>query len=477
MDTSSVFSLIFSVIYPLLIVGTIFVVVSENRNPTKTVAWLLVLVFLPAIGLVVYFVFGQDSRKKRRKDPLYHDFLQKIYASFPENDENPHWENHAKQVRKEYKTLVDLLEKNDDSQTTYGNEVEIITKGTRKFDALVEDMENAKHHIHVEYFYFKKDAIGKKIKEILMNKASQGVEVRFIHENIANITVLPYFYNEMKKAGVEVVPFCKASFPWIRRQLNYRDHRKIVVIDGKTAYTGGMNIGDEYVNLWRDTHLRIKGQAVNMLQSTFLYYFLCSGGKEIADFRPYFLPQKNYSDNLMQIVPESPASCWSYLRLSMIHLINIAQRYIYIQTPYYLPSEPLLEALQTAALRGVDVRIMISAKSDFFFMDPAIHSYYEQSLQAGIKIYERFDTFIHAKTLVADDYLSVIGSANMDFRSMEQSFEINCYMYDEHLALENKYIFVQEMDVCTELTLEQWAKRPWYKKITESIMRLFSPLL
>lgn len=477
MSASSVFSLIFTIVYILLIVGTILIVLFENRNPTKTVAWLLVLVFLPAIGLAVYFIFGQESRKKNHKNPVYRDFSKELLSNLIENPEGLNLEIHEEKVRGKYATLVDLLEQSDDSFMTYGNDVEVITKGKRKFDALIEDMENAKHHIHMEYFYFRRDETGRKIKEILMRKASEGVEVRFIHENIANIAVRPRFYNEMKKFGVEVVTFFKGSLPWIRRQLNYRDHRKIVVIDGIIGYTGGMNIGNEYVNEWRDTHLRIKGQAVNVLQATFLYYFFCSGGKRVTDYKPYFPPYENYSDNLMQIVPESPASPWAYLSLSMTHLINIAQRYIYIQTPYYLPSESLLQALQTAALRGVDVRIMLSHKSDFFFMDPAIHSYYEESLQAGIKIYERFDTFIHAKTLVADNYLSVIGSANMDLRSLEQSFEINSYIYDENIAVQNKQIFTQEMELCTELTLEAWAKRPWYKKIIESIMRLFSPLM
>ncbi|MDR0364250.1 MAG: cardiolipin synthase [Bacteroidales bacterium] len=473
----SVLSLIFSIIYILLIAGTILVVVSENRTPTKTVAWLLVLVFLPAIGLIFYFVFGQDSRKKRHSDASYQKFSREVLSCLVQNPSQVDFEIHQHKVRKEYTTLIDLLEKSDDSRTTYGNDVEVITIGKRKFDALVEDLENAKHHIHMEYFYFRKDETGKKIKEILMRKASEGVEVRFIHENIANIAVSPRFYNEMKKSGVEVVAFSKSTLPWIRRQINYRNHRKIVVIDGKIGYTGGMNIGNEYVNEWRDTHLRIMGQAAHVLQSSFLYYFFCSDGKQITDFKPYFPPYENYSDNLMQIVPESPASPWPYLLLSIIHIINITQKYIYIQTPYYLPSESLLKALQTAALRGVDVRIMLSHKSDFFFMDPAIHSYYEESLLAGIKIYERHDTFIHAKTLVADDYLSVIGSANMDFRSLELSFEINSYIYDEKIAAQNKDIFIREMELCAELTLAAWKKRPWYKKFAESVMRLFSPLL
>lgn len=477
MDTAEILTLIFSIAYLTLIVGTILIIVFENRNPTKTLAWVVVLMFLPAIGLIFYYIFGQDSRKKRKRDKGYKDFSHEILSSLVDNPDTINLETNEEKVHPEYRSLVDLLEKSDNSWTTYGSDVEIITEGERKFDALIQDLEGAKHHIHMEYFYFKRDNTGRKIKEILMKKAAEGIEVRFIHENVANIAVLPHYYNEMKKAGVEVVRFSKTTLPWVRRQINYRDHRKIVVIDGEIGYTGGMNIGDEYRSKWRDTHLRILGQGVHSLQSTFLYYFYSSGGKKIRNYKPYFPPSTIYSENLMQIVPESPNSEWPYLLLSMVHIVNNAKKYIYIQTPYYLPTESLLNALQTAALRGVDVRIMLSHKSDFFFMDPAIHSYYEESLRAGIKIYERHDEFIHAKTLVSDNYLSVIGSANMDFRSLELSFEINSYMYDTQIASKNKAIFIKEMDLCKEVLLDQWMKRPWYKKIAESIMRLASPLL
>jgi cardiolipin synthase len=473
MDSTAIFQWIFTAVYVLLIVGTLLVVIFENKNPTKTLSWMLVLMFLPAAGLILYYIFGQDTRKKRRKEITYDDFGKDILANLG-IDETVNIEIHERKVSDQYANLVNLLKGSDYSYVMYGSDVEIITKGERKFEALLNDIEQAKHHIHMEYFYFKRDETGRKVKELLMKKASEGVEVRFIHENIANITVSPRFYNEMKKAGVQVIPFSKASLPWMRRQLNYRDHRKIAVIDGTIGYMGGMNIGNEYANDWRDTHLRILGQGVNALQTTFLYYFYCSGGKRIIDYTPYFPVYEQYSDNLLQIVPESPGSPWPYLLLTMIQIAGSARDYLYIQTPYYLPSDSLLHALQAAALRGVDIRIMLSHKSDFFFMDPAIHSYYEESLSAGIRIYERHDRFIHAKTLVSDDYLSVIGSANMDFRSLELNFEINCYMYDKKIAMKNKAIFEEEMKLCQEVRLETWIKRAWWKKASESLIRPFS---
>lgn len=469
----------FSIIYLLLLISTIIVVFLEDqREPSSTMAWLLVLIFLPAIGLVLYYVFGQTPRIKREEPFSYDDFRYQIAADFaPDKDPNPAFEDHSDKILPAYLPLVKLLSQRNDARVNYGSDIEVITSGQRKFQALYEDLENAKHHIHIEYFYFRKDATGKRVREILMRKASEGVEVRFIYENIANIDISPRYYYAMEKAGVQVVRFSKITLPWARRQLNFRDHRKIVVIDGKIGYTGGMNIGDEYAEKWRDTHLRILGQGVHALQSCFLYTWCCSGGKHVSSYSDYFPEVKTATNNLMQIVSESPASEWPYLLLAMVHIVSHTQKYIYIQTPYYLPSGSLLQALQTAALQGVDVRIMVPRKSDFVFMDYATHAYYDESLKAGIRIYEYQDCFIHAKSLVADDYLSVIGSANMDFRSLELSFEINAYMYDPNIAAKNKALFMEDMEHCKEVLYEAWKKRPWWQRIFESVMRLLSPLL
>lgn len=473
-----VFKLIIYLLYLLTVVGTIFVVVSENRNPTKTLSWVLVLVFLPAIGIVFYYVFGQNNRKKRPVNISSEDFTNEIFSDLIANGHRQEILVSKEKVLPEFQSLAHFLEKSNDSKVWYGSDVEIITVGKRKFEALLEDLENARHHIHMEYFYFKKDETGKKVKEILMKKASEGVEVRFIYENVANIAVLPKYYYEMREAGVQVLPFSKSTLPWVRRKLNYRNHRKVVVIDGNVGYMGGMNIGNEYANNWRDTHLRILGQGVYGLQANFLYDWYSSAGKKVnQNYMKYFPVCGKYSDNLMQIAPESPDSPWPYLLIATTDIVSNAKDYIYIQTPYYMPSEPLLQALQTAALKGVDVRIMVSRKSDIIFMDYATQSYYDESLKSGIRIYELQDVFSHAKTMVSDDYLSVIGSANMDFRSLELSFEINAYMYDPKIAEQNKTIFFEDMKGCKEVLLDEWRKRSFWRKFLESIMRLFSPLL
>lgn len=476
MDITSIVLLLLSIIYFLLIVGTFIVILTDKTNTSRTIAWLLVLMIIPAIGLVLYYVFGYSPRRNNKGIEEYNKFKAALTSEMPEI-ENYYEGVYKEKVRPQYHPLVDLLERSNDSWLLYGSKVEIMTTGQAKFDALINDLENARHHIHMEYFYFRKDKTGNHIREILMRKAAEGVKVRFVYENIANIDINPRYYYTMRKAGVEVLPFSKGSLPWIRRNLNNRDHRKIAIIDGKIGYTGGMNIGDRYAFEWRDTHLRIKGQGVYGLQYNFLHIWFESAGGLPENIREYFPPCKSYTNNLLQVVPEAPNSRWPYYLLASVHIVSNAKKHIYIQTPYYMPADSLLQALKTAALSEIDVRVMVSRKADIFFMGPAIHSYYQESLEAGIKIYELTDTFIHAKTMVVDNYVSVIGSSNMDLRSLELSFEINTYMYDEEIARQNCEIFFNDMHGCREIILERWKNRSWIRKIIESVMRLFSPLL
>lgn len=472
------FTIFFTVAYLLLIISTVVVILTENSNPSKTVAWLLILMVLPLIGIILYYVFGYNPRRSGRSEENFIKFRNRLFAGISvekASELGGYVKN--EEVAPEYLPLISLLQRSNQSDVLFGSDVEVITSGQRKFEALMEDLENARHHIHIEYFYFRRDATGRRIREILMRKAGQGVKVRFIYENIANIDISPRYYYAMRESGVEVMKFTKASLPWIRRNLNYRDHRKIVVIDGRIGYTGGMNIGDDYSIKWRDTHLRILGAGVYSLQTNFLHAWYESGGGLPGDLDAYFPKAELYSRNLMQIVPEAPDSRWPYLQMSIVNLIQNAKKYIYIQTPYYIPPEPVYEALKSAALSGVEVRIMVSRKSDIFFMDPVTQSYYEESLRAGIKIYELTDIFSHAKSIVADDYLSVIGSANMDARSLDLSFEINTYMYDADIAAQNRTIFFDDMNGCREVLLHQWLKRPLWKKLIQSVMKLFSPLL
>jgi len=473
----SFFNYLFSVntilfiIYLVLIAGTVLVVISENRSPIKTMAWLLVLIFVPVVGLIIYNIIGQDTRRMRHISEIKYRQIKQL--SFKNLTYNKNIKIHP-----EYANLINMLKNSNLSPVLQGSKIEIITEGQRMYEALLQDLENAKRHIHIEFFIFNNDETGYTVRNMLMKKAAQGVEVRFIYDNIANFWVPRKFYKEMKKSGVQITSMMKAHITKFANRINYRNHRKIVVIDGRVAYTGGMNISNRYFKdpTWRDTHLRLVGQGVLGLQANFLIDWY-SSGEAFLDDADYFPETKNYTQNLMQIATGGPYSLYHNLLQATVNIIIGAKKYIYMQTPYFLPSEPLFQALQMASLSGVDVRLMVSRRSDSRYVDPAAHSYYADLLEAGMKIYETEGRFMHAKTLVADDNISVIGSANLDFRSFETNFEINCNIYDTDIALKNKEIFLRDMQQCRQVDFEEWKKRPQWRRFIDSFMRLFAPLM
>lgn len=473
-----VMTAIASIIFLFMLTGVVLVILNDNQDSGRKIAWLLVIGILPFIGLLLYIIFGLNFRKPgifQFRNRKFLDIFEKKAGErtreilFNSDDE--------KSIRPEYLSLSHLLKKNSGLSVTAGNEVEIITSGGRKLEALVNDLLSARHHIHFEYFYFLKDDGSRRIKELLMKKAREGVKVRFIHENIANITIWPSYYDEMKKAGVEIVKFTDPN-SFLLSKFNYRDHRKIVVIDGKVGYTGGMNIGDDYFFRWRDTHMRITGNAVASLQYCFLNSWITSGGNIDGGFDEFFpLDRAIHDDKLIQIIPDEPDMEFPVLHMGALWAAHHAKKYLYIQTPYFVPPEPLMLALKSAAIQGCDVRLMVPEKADLFFMDPANKSFYQDCLEAGIRIFEKGGRFIHSKAMVSDDYLSIIGSANMDYRSLELNYEINAYIYNEEIATKNRMIFMEDIKECREIRLEDWKKRPWYRKLFQSVMRLFAPLL
>ncbi len=474
----NILSITVSVIGVFLILGAILVILNDNQDSGRKIAWILIIGILPVIGLLLYIVFGMNFRK-----PGFFQLRNRKFLEIFEDNASRRTKDmlfnivEEERIRPEYRSLSRLLKKDSGLTVTDGNEVEIITSGGRKLEALVNDLLTAKRHIHFEYFYFLKDDGSRRIKDLLMQKAREGVRVRFIHENIANITIWQGYYNEMKEAGVEVVKFTNPN-AFILSRFNYRDHRKIVVIDGKIGYTGGMNIGDDYFFRWRDTHMRITGNAVGTLQYCFLNSWVTSGGRIEGGFDEFF-PQERavHDDKLVQIIPDEPDREFPILHMGALWTAHHTADYLYIQTPYFVPPEPLMMALKSAAFKGCDVRIMVPEKADLFFMRPANKSFYKECLEAGIRIFEKGGKFIHSKSMVSDDYLSIIGSANMDYRSLELNYEINTYIYNEELAKENKRIFFEDLANCREITLEQWSRRPWYQKFLQSVVRLFAPLL
>ena len=468
----------------LCIIGTILVILSDEDGDTgKRVAWIIVVVVLPVVGILCYIVFGLNPRFNSR----YGEYSRRLYESFRElSDERAFrklfGEANKTRIREGYRELSVLLSHSNGTTVTDNNTVEIITSGRRKFDALVQDLENARNHIHMEYFYFRKDDGSRRIREILMRKAREGVKVRFIHENIANIDISPRYYNEMKKAGVEVVKFTKPEnqSPEVQREAQLPGPQEDSGSStGKIGYTGGMNIGDDYFVRWRDTHMRITGNAVYALQYSFLYSFLTSGGAAPQSFKELFpdTDSGQKRNELVQIVPDQPNDRWPVIQMGAVWTVQHSRKYVYIQTPYFVPPEPLLQALKSAALKGADVRIMIPRKTDHLYMDLANKAYYSGCLEAGVRIFEKKGSFIHSKTIVSDDYLSVIGSANMDYRSLSLNYEINAYIFNEATAVGNRESFHRRPCRVRRDTMDSWARRPWYLKLAQAVMRLFAPLL
>lgn len=532
-------------LYVLLILSVFTVILVDKGDSGRKFAWLLIIAVLPVVGLALYLMFGINYRHHwifNRRHQRYRDIFEA--GTTPELNRILFGHSNEERIREEFRPLARLLGAENYPSVTSGNDIEIITSGQRKFDLLREDILAAKESIHIEYFHFGNDKGSKTIKRLLMQKAREGVKVRFLYENIANFPIASAYYNAMRKAGVEIVKFTNPRMHLLdfATKLNYRNHRKIVVIDGKIGYTGGMNINDHYFRLWRDTHMRITGNAVAVLQYTFLDSWLTGGGtidKAMIDFypmaektapdlsrpvteptisvtEPVEVPEKTgflravastgsatretgsatgetgsatgeeidfrathptLKGKLIQIVPDEPDLPLPILQLSYEWALQHAKKYIYLQTPYFVPTEPVMDALKTAALCGVDVRLMLPEVADNILMRPANRAYYEEALQAGVRIFLRQGEFIHAKTFVCDDYLSSIGSANLDFRSFAINYEVNSYIYDEETAIMNKGIFMFDIRQCRELTLEEWNRRPWYSRILESLMRLFAPLL
>ena len=471
---------IWEILFALLLIGTAFVIIVDKGDPGRKLAWLLVITFLPILGLILYLCFGVNFRHHwifRRRHVRYRD----AFLSGTDDHLNnllfqaSGWDR----LPDRYRPLSLLLSSESGLRLSDGNELEIITKGSWKFCLLMEDLRAAQHSIHMEYFHFGNDAGSRAIKEVLMQKAREGVEVRFINENIANFPISSLYYDDMKRAGVEVQKFTNPRSHLLNliTLLNYRDHRKIVVIDGKIGYTGGMNINDKYFLRWRDTHLRLTGKAVASLQYLFLDSWLISGGSLTRPVRDYFPVTEPGGGRLMQIVPDSPQAENPVLQLAYEWVLQHAKDYVWLQTPYFVPPEPVLDALKIAAIGGTDVRIMLPATSDNFFMRPANRLYFKELIEAGVKIYLRRGEFMHCKTFVCDDDLCSVGTANLDYRSFNINYEVDAFVFDRETALQCKEIFLNDLALCDAVTMETVRAGRWYHRIGEGLIGLFAPLL
>lgn len=469
------------VFYLLVVIATVFTVLHERRDPVRALSWIAVIVLLPFIGIGLFLFFGQDYRKQKifnRKE--IKDLKQFEHLSYKQLREIDSFSNPEVAANRE---IITLLLNNNKSLLTTNNRLEVLNDGQQTFSSLIDALGRAESFIHLEYYIFENDVLGGEIAGILKEKARAGVEVRFIYDDVGSWNLKRSFIKSLREAGVQVHCFMPVVFPWLTSKINYRNHRKIVVIDGKVGFTGGLNIADRYLNgtkhgPWRDTHLKIEGTAVHMLQLTFLTDWYFATGIQLRDKEKYLALRGGYvGDTAVQIATSGPDSDWATIMQAYFAAINKATDHIYISTPYFMPGESLLTALKVAALSGIDVRIMLPSRSDSKIVYWASRSYIAELLEARIKVYLYNEGFNHSKIMTIDNHFSSIGTANMDNRSFEDNFEVTAMIYDRGITDQLEQRFLQDLEGCTKLTRRRWATRSRTDMLKESVARLFSPLL
>ena len=480
--------LLLEIVYTLAVIATCLRIIYDTRSTTKTLAYLMLTVFLPIAGIIIYFCIGTNYRKRKlysKKIVKDEQMQKKITKEIYEASEKI-WNTVPDGILK-YQKLAHLLLNDGTSYLSGNNKVEILLNGEQKFPEVLRSLKEARSHIHIEYYIYEDDEIGNAIKDVLIEKAQQGVKVRLIYDDFGSRSVRNNVIPELIKAGVQAYPFYKVLFIALANRLNYRNHRKIIVIDGCVGFTGGINVSDRYINkpenadkqvFWRDTHVKISGTGVYYLQ----YLFICDWNfcsDEELGIQPGFFCEPELKDGgaILQIAASGPDSDNPTILFSLIQLIGMAEREILITTPYFIPGESLLDALVVAALSGVKVKLLVPDKSDSVMVASAARSFYGELLAVGVEIYQYQKGFIHAKTVVSDGQLSVIGTANMDNRSFELNFEVNCVIYDSNTAEKMTDIFNQDLADSVQINAGDWEKRPLYKQLPEKLSRLLSPLL
>lgn len=459
--------------YFLSILTVIIVILGENRNPVKSLAWVTILILLPAVGLVLYFFFGRNIKNKRMISRRNKRRLRRT-SQLPAGQTN-----RPKGLSVQSEQLARLVTSLVGSPYYTDNQLEIFSDGTSKFNALKADLIAARQYIHVQYYIFEDDTIGHQIAEILMDKARAGVKVRVIYDHVGSFRVNSHFFKRLRKAGVEAYPFFKVTFLPLASRVNWRNHRKMVIIDGKVGYIGGMNIADRYVDggakfkLWRDCHLRVSGPAVAALHYSFArdWNFM---GRELLEEVPSPLSAGNAG---VQLVTGGPMSRWETLGQVFAKAIASANKRVWIQTPYFMPPDYLAKTIQNAALGGVDVRIMIPRRGDSVLLGLASRSYFTELLRSGVKFYMFEPGMLHSKLMIIDDDIATVGSTNFDFRSFEHNFEGNFIIYSKDFNERLQQVFLNDQTVATRIHSVSWKKRPLHQKAAESVLRLLSPIL
>lgn len=477
------------ILYFLIILGTIVRIIIDTDNSIKSLGYILVVIFLPIIGIILYFSIGINYRKRKLYNKKFiqnTELFDMLKAEIYDYTYNRLDESH--EMINEFGRTVKMLLADSLSPLAQAKQTKLLINGEQKFEEVIKALEGAENHIHIEYYIFSDDEIGNRIKDILIRKVREGVEVRFIFDDFGSHKLRRRMFDELRKGGVKVAAFYRVRLYALANRLNYRNHRKIIIVDGKVGFVGGINVDDKYINngkyrlYWRDTHLMFEGIAVWNLQYIFMSDWNFSTDERIAIDKRYFdleasVLTANKTDALIQIAASGPDSSVASIMLSLLGIIMACKQRLYITTPYFIPNDTIINAIKHAALSGVDVRLLVPYKADSVIVNAASSSNYTKLLAAGVRIYRYKKGFVHAKTLIADDTLSVIGSANMDMRSFDLNFEVNALIFSTNINQQLYNAFINDIANSEELDQCKWHNRSRWRKLGEGTARLLSPLL
>ena len=466
------------VIYQIIAIMAVIHVVMDNRQPAKTMAWALVIWFIPVVGIVFYLFFGINTRKERHvSERSMNQLTKRSMLEFAEQ--------HDLRLPEKHKPLIDLFVNQNLALPFKDNHIDIYTEGYTFFPALLAAIGQARQSIHIDMYIFADDALGTLVADALIDRAHEGVEIRVIYDDVGCWNVKHRFFERMREEGIQVMSYLPVRFPSFTSKVNYRNHRKIVVIDGNVGFIGGINIALRYVKgtgqmPWRDTMIKVTGGAVYALQRAFLvdWYFV---DRTLLSDRKYYPPvlrdEQTVNNCLAQVVTSGPVTPYPEIMQGFVRIILGARRYLYLETPYFLPNDSVLFALKTAALAGVDVRVLCPMYSDARFVEWASRSYLREVVEAGVQVSLYKPGFLHSKLMVCDDAITTCGSTNLDFRSFENNFEANIFFYDEGVALRMKKVYLDDEKQSILLTdVPGRMNRGFFKRLWESVTRMLSPL-
>ncbi|PHN01698.1 cardiolipin synthase [Flavilitoribacter nigricans] len=471
------------VLYAVVLARVILTVLLERGSPARSLAWTLFIIVAPVIGIGSYFLFGKRVRKRRlfqiKHSPeveAFHRYVQSQHENYDRSDiaRDP--------ILRANNRLIALLAQNGYSLLTAGNKVEVLQDGTVTFQSIMEAIRQAEQSISILYYIIEEGEMADQLFALLAQKKKEGVVVRVIFDGFGSWFLSRTFLKKIRASGIDIHPFVPLSIWRFFNKINYRNHRKIVVVDGRIGFTGGINISDKYIHgdpelgHWRDTHLRLEGPAVSGLQFVFLTDWYFVSGKYLIEQGDLFPRLQAQGNTYAQIIAGGPNNTFANIKQQYFAMITGAHRYVIMATPYFIPGENILFAMKTAALSGVHVRLILPYNSDSIILKWSVRAYLEELMEAGVEVFFYYNGFLHSKIIIADDVAS-IGTANVDERSFEHNFEVNALLYDPVISRELKQQLEADLVNCKQLDPEAFQKRPRRDKIRESIVRLLEPLL